>query len=474
MENLERPRTRLGLASKSAALLAIAIGALLTVCRSDEPIKPRVIPLDFYLGEDGRGSIIAADLDGDGEMEFVVTAPGHIGAYRLNGKRMWSLQVDVRVSAGSSERAGLPGHHAPGVQVADVDGDGRAELLYLDQSSTVHIHDAQTGRAEQAVRVPHPEEAERWEYLAVVNLRGLGDRDLVLQATNASGYRVGHYVSAYAIENLEGAPLWQTDSFGALAHGPLRPADLDGDGRDEICGFTILGPDGSSTPWHYPPISKDYAGGASFHIDCLVIEDVRPDIPGLEVVLLEEGRNYIGLVNYQRGLLWWETNERQEPQNAAVGEFDPTRPGLEVWCRSREDEHQKPWTFDARGNLIKQYEMDAVAPADWTVKGVEEISAIHWTGEETQLAAAKERHESGDVCLFEPVSGRFVQRFPEKADRLYVADVCGDWREEIVVVSGNEIHVYENPAPNPRPNQPRLWTQQHYRRNKMNWNYYSP
>ena len=72
------------------------------------------------------------------------------------------------------------------------------------------------------------------------------------------------------------------------------------------------------------------------------------------------------------------------------------------------------------------------------------------------------------------MTGRFVERIPEKADRLYVVDISGDWREEIVVVSGAEIHVYANPAPNPRPDEPRLWKRQEYRRAKMSWNYYSP
>ena len=358
--------------------------------------------------------------------------------------------------------------------MADVDSDGQAELLYLDQSSIVHVRDAKTGRKEWAQHIPSPGGSQRWEHLVVVNLRGKGDVDLLLQTTNASGYRVGHYVSAFPIEKLDGPPLWQTTGFGALAHGPLRAADLNGDGRDEICGYSILRPDGSSTSWRYPPISKEFAGGASFHIDCLEIADVRPDLPGLEVVLLEEGRNYIGLVNFDRGMVWWQTNQRDEPQNGAVGEFDLDRPGLEIWCRSRYNTHQKPWVFDARGKIISRYRMDDVAPKGWTDSGVEVIVPIHWTGEKTQLAAAKERHISGDVCLFEPIGGRFLLHLPEKADRLYVADVSGDWREEIIVVSGDELHIYENPAPNPRPNQPRLWEQQHYRRGKMSWNYYSP
>ncbi len=164
----------------------------------------------------------------------------------------------------------------------------------------------------------------------------------------------------------------------------------------------------------------------------------------------------------------------QEPQNAAVGEFDPSRPGLETWCRSRFNEHQKPWVHDANGKIIARYNMDDVAPDGWTMSGVEEIFTIDWTGGPVQLALAKERHKNGDVALFEPMTGRFVEVFRAKAYRVYAADVIGDWREEVIVVNRDRIGVYANPARNPNPRHPRLWTQQHYRRNKMNWNYYSP
>lgn len=452
--------------------LLLAALALSTITQATEPTQ--VIQVDFPMGEDGKGGIITADLNLDGHFDFVVTSPGHVAAYNHQGNRMWHLEKDVRVSAGSSESAGLPGHHAPGVQVADVDGDGKAELLFLDQNSRVHIHDAASGKQERVVRVAHPDGAERWEHLVVVNLRGKGDRDLVLQATNAKGYRVGHYIAAYAIDSLDGRPLWKNDHFGALAHGPLRAADLNGDGKDEICGFSILGPDGAPTAWQYPPISQEYAGGASFHIDSLYIEDIRPDVPGLEVALLEEGRNYVALVNFDQGILFWTTNQRQEPQNSAIGQFDPATPGMEIWCRSRYNTHQKPWVLNARGEIISRYELDNVAPPDWAAEGLEVITPIHWTGRKAELAAAKERHTNGDVCIFQPLSGKFVQRFDEHADRLYVADVRGDWREEVIVVNRDQIHIYENPAPNPRPDQPRLWDKQNYRRNKMSWNYYSP
>jgi hypothetical protein len=110
----------------------------------------------------------------------------------------------------------------------------------------------------------------------------------------------------------------------------------------------------------------------------------------------------------------------------------------------------------------------------YTAKGAEVIWTIDWTGEPKQFAAAKERHKSGDVAIFGPISVQFLYRFKERADRLYVADVLGDWREKLIVLNGNELHIYQNDKPNPNPNRARLWNQNHYRRSKMTWNYYSP
>lgn len=461
------------LSNELTLLLALLLWTVTPARARSAVPEPRRVGLDFEVSAEGSGSVLAANIDGDSPRELVITAPGHISAHDLDGSRLWHVTPEIFFS-GSRPGSILPGLHSPGVQIADVDGDGNAEVLFLDPYDTIHMLDARTGTERRSAGIPHPEGSGRWELLVVANLRGGGDRDVVLQTTNAKGYRVAHYLAAYPVDGLDGPPLWRNDCFGALAHGPVRVADLDGDGRDEICGSTILNPDGTGTAWSYPPIHTENAGGASFHIDSLFVADIRPEIPGLEAVLLEEGRNHVALVNVERGILWWKTNERQEPQNAAVGEFDLDHPGLEIWCRSRYNTHQRPWVFDARGELISAYAMDDVAPEGWTDEGVEVITPIHWTGERRQLAVAKERHKRGDVGLFEPMSGAFVTRIRTEADRLYVADVSGDWREEIIVASGRELLIYENDAPNPRPDRPRLWSQSWYRRTKMTWDYYSP
>lgn len=430
------------------------------------PTNPYVIKLSIPAPQNSAGGLIVADLNGDRRMDYLVTVPGYVAAYAWDGKELWTLQVDVRVGT-SAETEGLPGHHGAGVQAGDVDGDRRTEVLFLDNHSTLHVVDGATGKLRWKATLPVPEGAQRWEHLALANLRGKGDRDLVLQATNARGYRMGRYVAAYALEQTRQPnpqALWQVDNFLACAHNGLRLADLDGDGRDEIISGCILSPEGKER-YRLPDLQG--------HLDSVFIADVRPDRKGLEVVALEEGANRLFLFGTE-GLVWAVDYKRQEPQNAAVGRFDPKRRGLQIWCRSRYDTHQKPWVLDAHGEVIAGYELSKVAPPDWTEKGIEVIHAIHWDGTGVQHLAAKARHESGDVAVIEPLTGRFVARFKERADRLHVADVAGDWREELIVLSGNELHIYANTAPNPQPDRPSLWRSALYRRTKAVWNYYSP
>jgi len=440
--------------------------------------NPFIMRLDIPAPQDSAGGLLVADLDGDTLVDYLVSVPGHVAAHANDGSGLWTVQADIRVG-GSAEAVGLPGHHGPGLQAADVDGDGRCEVLFLTHNGDLHVLDGSNGKTKRVAKPRLVPGAKCWEHVIVANLRGLGDTDLVFQACPQSGpdsrrgLKRGRLMAAFAFEHLDGEPLWQTDCYWGPAHGTARVADLDGDGRDEIAGVTVIDHDGAFVEgWRYGDKWNPKREG-SFHLDSVFIADVRPELPGLEVVLLEEGANHVSLVSMEQ-FIWRVDYQRREPQNAAVGDFDRGRAGLEIWCRSRYDVHQKPFIFDARGALISHYEMDSVAPRGWTPEGVETIWTVDWTGGPKQLAAAKERHKSGDVAIFDPLTGRFVEHFAEKADRLYVADVSGDWREELVVLSGDEIHVYHNAEPNPNPDRPRLWTLQHYRRSKMTWNYYSP
>lgn len=445
---------------------AVGLTLLACVIARGYQQNPFVIPLDIPAPQDSAGGIIVADLDTDGSMDYLVTAPGHVAAYANDGTRLWVLKTDVAVG-GSSESEGLPGHHGPGVAAGDIDADGKYEVLFLTKDSTLHIVDGRTGRPEATAEPPHPEQAERWEVAMIADFRGTGaDGDVLLQATNKEGYRTGKFLAAYSVTALlnDEKPLWQTDRFVSCAHNAARLADINADGRDEVLGATIFSADGKLLARAIP---------GRYHMDSVFAAGALPDRQGLEVILLEEGSNHVQLVGCD-GPIWRTHFKRQEPQNAAVGRFKQGSDEVFIWCRSRYNEHQKPFVLDSSGSKVFDYSMDDVAPPGWTARGVEVIHTIDWTGYPHQLACAKERHESGDVCLFEPLTGKFVKRIEEKADRLYVADVTGDWREEIIVLNGRELHVYQNPDPNPGPQHGRLWTDRNYRRMKQCHNYYSP
>lgn len=427
----------------------------------------RVISLEIPPEKNSSGGLIVADVNQDNQRDFIVTKPGIIAVYDNTGQQLWVKSINLQLTP-KAEAEGLPGLHAPGVQAGDINGDGKTELLFLTTDNQLQIFEGASGKTLKKIQLKSPQGTAQWEHLVIANFEGTGDRDLLLQATNAKDYRMGRYLAAYSINALLNSnnpqPLWTRDDFVANAHNGVRVADIDGDSLDEVLGGTIISAQGEI-------LFKIPLKG---HIDSLFVADVRPDLPGLEVLALEEGgENRVFLYNSNQ--LIWETHyQNQEPQNAAIGDFDLNRPGLEIWCRSRYNTNQKPFIFDAQGQLISNYEMSEVAPRGWTNKGVEVIVPLHWTGEPQQVAVAKERHKSGDVGIFNPITGEFIERFPQKTDRLYVADVSGDWREELIILNGNQLYIYQNPEPNPNPNRASLWTQQHYRRSKMTWNYYSP
>ena len=429
-------------------------------------LKPTVITLDIPAPKDSAGGILIADVNDDGRMDYLVTVPGHLAVYGADGRKLWITRVPIAVG-GQSESQGLPGHHGPGVAAGDVDGDGRCEVVFLTKDSVLHVLDGATGRAEARAKPPVPKGASRWEVAMIADFRGTGgDRDLLLQATNRKGYRTGRYLAAYAMAELlkGGRPLWTTDTFVSCAHNSARLADITGNGRDEVLGATIFSHTGQLL-----------ARAAKFrgHMDSVFVADVLPGKAGLEVVLLEEGSNAVQVIG-PAGNHWRADHKRSEPQNAAVGRFAVNSDEIFIWCRSRFNTHQKPFVFNSKGKMVFAYAMDSVAPKGWTTSGVEMIHTIDWTGERRQLACAKERHTSGDVCIFEPLTGKFVARMKDTCDRLMVADVTGDWREEVIVLSGSDLHVYRNDAPNPRPKVKRLWSDRNYRRRKHCYNYYSP
>ncbi len=142
---------KIGLAFFFFALLGLGLGAkwnTYSVGFAYSKINPQVIHLDLPAYDEGIGGLITADVNGDGRRDFIITKPGHIAVYDNSGKKLWVKRTEIQVTK-KAEIYGLPGWHGPGVQAADVDGDGHTEVLYLTRDGTLHAVAGFTGSLTQ-------------------------------------------------------------------------------------------------------------------------------------------------------------------------------------------------------------------------------------------------------------------------------------------------------------------------------------
>lgn len=459
------------------------------------------------------GGIGVADLNGDGLFDYLISyrdtgesyyppedrdyggkgvGPTTLEAYDHDGGRLWRLVIDLAVHGTAA--FGGAGSHEKGFSTADVDGDGKSEVVHLDSNNQIVVRSGTTGQVQKTIPVSAPG-GKSWGLIQVVNLQGNGDRDAILQANpsyeliDGAWRNVGsNWLTGVSLET--GEVLWTCDSYVGVKHGGFRAADIDGDGRDDVYGVTLVDHDGTPlNSWTYP---QNINTVTAPHINAVHALDVQPQSPGLEVVLTEEiwssawsgnQLDAVSLVN--PGHILWRKGTGVLPDKVAVGDFDSSQPGLEIWCRSNYYSEaaaaggQNPWVLDSAGNVLTTYRLNDTKPANWSVNGIEVINPISWNSSGPQILAAKERNIEGQLsklALVDPMTGAFLKVWPdEAAARLLVADVSGDAREEAIVFNQTtrELRIYFNEAKGTGSPQ-RLWRHNWYRRAKDNYNYYSP
>lgn len=509
------------------------IGLVLAVCWTpvfaDFPLYPSN-PFSFPILEPVAGDntlgvlgdqFFASDLNGDGLPDYSFRSMTKLYAYDHDGSLMW------QVACSNPQGNGGARHGA-----ADVDGDGGIEIVAVTAENTLIIYDAESGTVETIIPIDPLGYNQHVGHVLIANLRGEGDRDAIVQTldktlqTEGVTYYINRALIAINLEN--GEEIWRVDQddnvynglyqgYWGQAHGPAFCADVDEDGLDEVVGGNLIEEDGSvvglgyPTGWLHVDINARYVD----HFDAISVGDYRTDLPGLEWIVLEENdtqKSFFHTTLMDRtGLLWsveaeelltdptfyrdpkdWD--KALEPQNVVVGNFDPERPHREVWNRSRfvgtGAFSQHPWIYDGEGRLIAHYRTDQTLPAgfnthvpDGNAEGIEMIWAIDWAGGEKEYIAAKARHVVGEAGIFDALTGQAI--FRTGADRpsvssafIYVADVCGDGREEMMLCDltdeGPVMRIYTNDAVNQASANLSKWEDPLYRRLKQNWNYYSP
>ena len=200
---------------------------------------------DYALSNLANGLAIG-DFNGDGHLDVAVGvqpqvgSTGDSGVYVLFGKADGTLATPVKIDASRAPS---------GIESADLNGDGRADLVITDEgvfasdptqrvSGAVHIY---FGNADGTfTAAPSPVTAAT-NYLQVKlgDLNGDGKPDLILSGATDGGPTVSYAPAVYTLlGNGDGTfkaavatPLLGTDGFGATA---LVVADFNGDGHLDV------------------------------------------------------------------------------------------------------------------------------------------------------------------------------------------------------------------------------------------------
>jgi rhamnogalacturonan endolyase len=432
-----------------------------------------------YAPNDGS----VGDLDGDGEYEIVLhqagrgrdnaqagfTDPPILQAYRLDGTRLWEIQLGRNIREGA---------HYTQFLVFDLDGDGRAEVAcktadgtvdgqgkvvgdgaadhvtkegraqgkILDGPEFLTVFDGRTGAALATTEyLPPRGEVASWgddygnrvdrflgaiAYLdgqrpSLVMARGYYTRSVVV----AWDWRDGKWTTRWVFDSDAGDPANRT--YRAQGNHGLAVADVDGDGRDEIVyGACVIDDDGRG-------LYSTRLG----HGDALHLADLDPDRPGLEVFGIHEKPGHGKGVTFRdarAGTVLW-SRESADVGRGLAADIDPRHPGAECWAAGA----GLNALFDCRGAVVSERRPRSVNFAVWwdgdllrELLDRTTISKWDWTrGVEVPLLVAEGCTANNGT----------------KATPVLSADLLGDWREEVIWRSADnrELRLYTTPLPTP-------------------------
>lgn len=440
------------------------------------------------------------DVDGDGQYEIFVkwdptnskdnSQPGftgnvYIDCYRLDGTRLWRIDMGRNVRAGA---------HYTQFMVYDLDSDGKAEMACRTADGTIDGTGGVIGDANADYRNPNGSTTTTSTYGAVISgpefltifngLTGkamattdyLPARGIVNSTTWGDSYggRSERFVAAIAYLDGEKPSLimgrgyytrlirvawdwrnntlsqrWIFDSnttgnsaYAGMGNHQMTIGDSDGDGKDEVFnGSSAINDDGT----------KLYANTLG-HGDALHMSDMDPDRPGMEIwQCLEEPAKYKtnGLVFLDAktgSTLWGIDGAGGDIGRCNAADIDPRYKGYECFGTTG----GVNYLMDCKGNLISN-------------KKPTQNFSIWWDAD-----LNRELLDSNKIDKWDYVNGKTVNILTAtgyssnnttKATPCLSADLFGDWREEVIFRKddNSSIRIYTTNTPTTN----RLYTLMH-------------
>ncbi len=451
------------------------------------------------------------DLDGDGQYEIVLkwdptnshdnahtgyTGNVFLDAYRLDGTRLWRIDLGRNIRAGA---------HYTQFLVFDFDGDGRAEVAMKTADGTVDgagkaIGDPTADWRSSGGEVPQPDRTgakvladgtkvapmqgrivKGPEYLTV--FEGLTGKALAtapydpprfpggnptpeqLAASWGDGYANrsdrylagvayldgrlpsmvfgrGYYArTALAAWDWRGGKLTQRWLFDSSAPGN---ADYAGRGNHQLSVADVDGDGRDEVIYGSMAVDDDGKGlwtKPLFHGDTMHVSDLDPARPGLEKFgVFEDIRRNGGLgsalLDARSGEVLWTTPADQDTGRGLAADIDPRHYGAEFWGSNSDR------LYDTKGR--------AIGPD--TYRRPRQMNfAIWWDGDLLRelldgTTISKWNWENGTSDTLLAPEG-LASNNGTKSNPALQADLIGDWREEVIWrrADNRELRIYTTP-----------------------------
>ena len=396
------------------------------------------------------------DLDADGRYDFVLKTPQdnidpagdywkpspdpyRLKAYSADGKKLWDYDLGWAIERGI--------WYSPMI-VFDLDGDGRAEVALKTGEGDPRGEDGrvETGpeylsildgaSGKQVARDDWPSRkipGEPYNYnissrnqICVAYLDGKTPCLVVNRGTYTTIRLVAYQYRQGRLERL-----WAWDSREETGRGRYRAqgahimhaADVDGDGRDEIIlGSAVIDDNGNGL----------WTTGLG-HPDFCFVGDIDPRRPGLEIFYGVEPplpEAALCLVDAKSGEILWKLTEptTHVGTDGMCADVDPRYPGSECYAADidRERKFNKGWLFSAQGQLISDQRDGSMS------------LPVYWDADpQRELVRGRTITDYRGQSHPPRLEGRVVA----------IADVVGDWREEIFTSLPGELRIYTTSIP---------------------------
>lgn len=417
-----------------------------------------------------------ADLDGDGEMDYIVNRKSntngldcYVEAYLSNGTHLWTVKlgpnelscagqddmilaydmdcdgksdVVMQTSDGTqfwdSEKKDF-GLYVNGGTTGDTDGDGIINYETQSQKNApryMTVVDGMTGKEKHTVEQTYNSAYNRTnrqalmgdEYNKHVGHMGVFYHDGVHPAvimewhTRNSNGNHNYYNSAFAYDFTTGQAGGWKELFCKPTGGPafhqIRIADVDGDGCDEMqTGGYTMNNDGETLS----------APGIA-HGDRFRTSDIDPERPGLETFAIQQdASDMLGQILYDaetsKAIKKWYLPAVGDVGRGECMDIDPNHLGWEMWSTMG-------GVYNAQGNLIPEH--TAPYPTEGIWWDSDPDREIVQTSDSHYNMYIQDFYKGRLIEIAKLSNWRYVTVYAKRA--AFWGDIIGDWREELVLL----------------------------------------